>query len=95
MSVTFINTFTAKDGQEDAFVNMAKDWSANLNQVPGCSEMKIYRQSDDPHKVVLIEQWDSQEAHMAFVDSMAENGGMDEPMKLLQGMPEGTFLNAQ
>lgn len=95
MSVTFINTFTTKNGQEDAFIEMAKGWSANLNQVSGCSEMKIYRRSDDPHKVVLIEQWDSKEAHKAFVDSMAENGGMEEPMKLLQGMPEGTFLNAQ
>ncbi len=95
MSVTFINTFTAKDGQEDAFIELAKSWSSHLEEVPGCSEMKIYRQSHDSHKVVLIEEWESEKAHDAFVDSMAKSGSMDEHMKLLQGMPEGTFLSAQ
>lgn len=53
MSVTFINTFTAKDVQGYAFVELAKSWSAHLEEVPGCSEMKIYRQPHDSHKVCI------------------------------------------
>lgn len=92
MSVTFFNTFPAKKGQGKAFAEMTKKWSYNLNMLPGCSDIKVYIRTDDPDKVVVIEEWESPEAHANFINMLTEKGGMEGAMKLLEEMPQGVFL---
>ncbi len=88
---TLVNRFNAQPGKEAELQAMAKGWKDMILQNPDCSSFSVYTDQDSPSAVVLIEEWASKDAHQAFMASIPEEM-MAESMKLMTGMPEGTYL---
>ncbi len=88
---TLVNRFNAQPGKEAELLSTAKGWKDMILSNPDCSGFDVYTDQDAPGAVVLIEEWTSKDAHQAFMASIPEEM-MAESMKLMTGMPEGTYL---
>lgn len=44
---------------------------------PGCRDIRVVRHKSDANKILLIEEWDSEEAHQAYIAWRTERGEMD------------------
>lgn len=87
-----INRFDAVPGKETELLATAKRWKDMILANPDCSGFDMYTDQDSPTSVVLIEEWSSRDAHQAFIASISEEM-MAESMKLMTGMPDGTYLD--
>jgi quinol monooxygenase YgiN len=44
---------------------------------PGCRSVKVFRNDEDPNKIILLEEWDSREDHEKYMAWRNEDGTMD------------------
>jgi len=89
---TLVNRFNAQPGKEAELLATAKGWKDMILSNPDCTSFDVYTDQDSPSSVVLIEEWASKDTHQAFMVSIPEEM-MTESMKLMTGMPEGTYLD--
>lgn len=93
MSVTRINEFQAREGQGDALRDLVKSFVPMLEASEGCQSCQLLQNQDDSTKIVVIEVWDSVEAHQASVKNIPQDA-MHKAMKLLAGTPKGGYYSA-
>ena len=44
---------------------------------PGCRSVKVFRNDEDPNKIILLEEWDSREDHEKYMAWRNRDGTMD------------------
>jgi quinol monooxygenase YgiN len=62
MAIKSISAFTIQPGRRDEFVDLFErlvDQHLEMVHSAGCSDVKLYRVFDDPHRAVEIADWES------------------------------------
>lgn len=91
---TVIVHFHAKPGKADALRQFILPAIPHLSELHGCRGGSVFNDLDDPELFVLVEHWDSREAHRAYVEKIESDGTMDDMMPLLAGPPERRYLGS-
>ena len=93
MSITRINEFQAQDGQGETLRDFIRSFLPMIEASDGCQSCQLLQHLDDPTRIVVIEVWDSTEAHQASMKNVPP-GTFDEAMKLLAGPPTGAYYRS-
>jgi len=93
MPVTRINEFQARKGQAYAVKERLLAFVPLIAASAGCRSCQLLRAEDDPTRIVVIEVWDSADAHRASLKSLAPET-FSETMKLLAAPPTGRYYRA-
>ncbi|NHZ91843.1 antibiotic biosynthesis monooxygenase [Massilia sp. CCM 8733] len=91
---TFIITFATRPEAASDFRAMLGRVKHDLPAVAGCRGVSIFRASDDPAVFTLVEQWDSEQAHKAHIDTLTASGGWDAIAACLREPPAGRYARA-
>ena len=70
MSITRINTFQAQEGQGDALRDLIGSFVSMIEASEGCLSCQLLQNQDDPAQIVVIEQWESADAHQASMKNI-------------------------
>lgn len=92
MSITRINEFQAREGQGDALRDFIQAFLPVIEASDGCRSCRLLQHQEDPTQIVVIEVWDSTEAHQASVRNIPP-GALADAMKLLAGPPQGAYYH--
>jgi heme-degrading monooxygenase HmoA len=71
--VTEIADLPVVPGQEDAFAAAYAEGTKLLLAAPGCRGSRLIRGVESPSRFIAIIEWESKEAHLAYLES--ENFG--------------------
>jgi len=91
VSVTRINEFRAKDGQAQGLRDFLASIVPVIEASDGCRSYRLLRDLDDGAAFVVLEVWDSVEAHKTSVGDIAPEQ-LEEVRQLLAGPPRGRYL---
>lgn len=91
MPVTRLNEFHAREGSEAALHALLSTVLPLIEASAGCRSARLLRRQDDPAHLVVIEEWDSVEAHQASVKGIPPELFRDA-MALLAGPPTGAYF---
>jgi quinol monooxygenase YgiN len=90
MSVSRIGKFQAKEELINEIREFLISIMPGIRSSEGCESVQLYQSQDDPSKFMMIEVWDSVEAHQASVRNIsAEELGKIRP--LLATSPSGSY----
>ena len=92
MSITRINEFQAQEGQGEALRDLIQSFVPLIESSDGCQSCQVLQSQEDPTRIVVIEVWDSTEAHQASMKNIPP-GALQEAMKLLAGPPKGGYYH--
>jgi quinol monooxygenase YgiN len=87
-----INTFEAKAGKEDELRAFLLAMLPLIRNSPGCLSCQLLTRRDDPSRIIVIETWETIEAHQASVKAIPP-GKLDEARALLAKPPEGAYYD--
>jgi len=76
-----------KPGKRAEFMKTLRASLADTLNEPECSRLDYLVDDSDANRVVVIEAWTSAEAHKAYSMKLAQAGGMNALMPLMDGMP--------
>ncbi|PCJ01084.1 MAG: hypothetical protein COB15_01225 [Flavobacteriales bacterium] len=92
MGVNIIVTFKAKEGMVEGLQNQlisgVKNHTANFD---GYIDAKVYRDSENPNHIVILERWESAQNYKDYIGSYSEED-MNAMMRALEGPPEQKIL---
>jgi quinol monooxygenase YgiN len=91
MSITRINEFRAREGESDALAELFRGVVRSIQGEPGCLACRFLQAIDDPHRIVILEEWESVDAHRAALARMAP-ADFEPVMRLLDGRPSGAYF---
>jgi quinol monooxygenase YgiN len=86
MSVFHIGTLYAKSESIDALIESL----AMVSKQKGCISHKVFRDIENPNKIMSYEEWESKEDHDNFVGSFSKEE-MGAWIGMLSREPEGAF----
>ena len=92
MSITRINEFQAQEGKSEALRDLIASFVPLIESSDGCQSCQLLQSQEDPTRIVVIEVWDSTEAHQASMKNIPP-GALQEAMKLLAGPPKGGYYH--
>ena len=93
MTVTRISEFRAQEGKDYALRDFLSSVVPAIQSSTGCRSCQLLQGHGDPTRFVMIEVWDSIEAHQASVKNIPSEAFQDV-MKLLAGVPSGEYYHA-
>jgi quinol monooxygenase YgiN len=91
MSITRINEFTAKQDQGDRLRDLLSSLLADLDTVAGCRSCQVLQSTEHSTRIVVLEVWDSVEAHRASVQDISPDD-VAQLMPLLDSAPKGEYF---
>jgi quinol monooxygenase YgiN len=86
-AVTITLALTVKPEVADAAAQDLARGASEARDFEGCRSISIYRHKAEADRFVMIEEWDSQGAHGAYMAWRAESGGLDALGDLLAKPP--------
>ena len=89
---TVVVHFHAKAGKGAELHALIGPAVPRLKDLDGCVGGSLYYDIDSPDLIVLIEHWESVEAHRAFIARIEADGTMDEINPLLESEPARRYL---
>ena len=92
MTTTVIVHFHAKQGKEDELRKFMMPAIPRLSELKGCEGGSLFHDIDEPGLYVLVEHWESVDAHKAYIEQIESDGTMDDMMPLLDRPPERRYL---
>ena len=90
MSITRINEFRAQNEHAATLRDLLRSVLPMIEASEGCRSCQVLQSLDDPAQIVVIEVWDSVEAHQASVKNIPP-GLLQEAMQLLAAPPKGGY----
>lgn len=90
MSITRINEFQAQAGQGERLRDLIDSFVPVISASEGCHSCQLLQGMDDATRIVVIEVWDSVEAHQASVKNIPPDA-LAEARKVLAGPPKGAY----
>ena len=94
MSMTRINEFQAKEGQAGALHTFLARLIPTIAALPGCQSCRLLQSHDEPLRFIVLESWESIEAHQAAVKDIPSES-LAELMRLLNGRTTGAYYHDQ
>lgn len=92
MSVTRINEFHAREGQEEALRALIESFVPIITASEGCHRCDVLQQQDDPAHIIVIEVWGSPDAHQAATKNIPPDA-LQAAMALLAAPPQGAYFH--
>jgi quinol monooxygenase YgiN len=92
MSVTRINEFRARDGKADELRGFLASVVSGMAALAGCQSSQLLQSHDDPIHFVVLEVWDSIEAHQASAKNISP-ASLARVTELLDGSPRGEYFH--
>jgi quinol monooxygenase YgiN len=93
MPIVRINEFQAAPGKAASLHAFLADVVGVIEQAPGCREVLLLTEHEDPTRLVIVETWDSIDAHKAAA-SMIPPAKLAEVQPLLAAPPRGRYYAA-
>ena len=91
MSITRINEFQAKEAAADELWELLDQMIPVIEASEGCRSARLLRHHDDATNLLVIEVWESIQAHQASVKNIAPED-LQKAMQLLAGPPKGRYF---
>ena len=92
MSVIQLVRMEAAPGKPAELLALLQQGRAFTLRVDGCEAFDIYQGKDDPHQLLMVERWVSQEAHhVHFERNVMATGLLDRCVALMTGPPQLTY----
>jgi quinol monooxygenase YgiN len=91
MSVTRVNQFHARSGQESAMRGRLQAVLRSLRTTAGCETCSLLEDVEDAARFVVIEVWESREAHQAAFEAIPPEE-MAAFTTLLAQPPSGGYI---
>lgn len=76
MSVTVIYEFRSADGRATELLDLLQQGRDFARGVAGCDGFDVYRGDNDPNRFVMIETWESAEAHRQHLEANVVGAGV-------------------
>lgn len=92
MSVSRIGELQAKEGLIENLREFLISIIPLITSAEGCESVHLYQRQGDPAKFMMIEVWDSVEAHQASVKHIPPEK-LGEIRPLLETSPSGSYFN--
>lgn len=92
MSVTRISQFIAAEGQEQTLSDFLDSIVPEISRAPGCLSCDVLRSRDVPGKMIVLERWESVEAHQEAL-SDADPEERQNALALLAEPPIGEYFS--
>jgi quinol monooxygenase YgiN len=93
MSITRINEFKAAEGKADELFLFLKSLIPYISSSEGCTLCEVLRCQESTNTFVIIEKWDSVEAHKLSIEGFPKEE-MQTAMPLFGAAPKGGFYHA-
>jgi quinol monooxygenase YgiN len=93
MSVTRVNQFRAQPGREAELRERLENIVAGLRATEGCEACSLLQDVEESGRFVVLEEWQSREAHQAAVQGI-ETGDLQAFIALLAEAPTGGYVEA-
>lgn len=90
MNVTRIGETQAQDGREQELREFLLSILTIIRSSKGCRSVEMYQNRDDPSRFMIIEEWESVEAHQASVKNIPSEK-LAEIRPLLASAPHGSY----
>lgn len=92
MTITRINEFQASSGNETALWEIMKEVKQVVLSNKGAINCQALQNQDDPTKMIVIEQWESMEAHQTAAQKIPAYL-FEQAMKLVAQRPTGAYYH--
>ena len=93
MSVTRLNEFLAKEDHSDELYQLLLTIVPVISAAKGCLGCQLLKNLDDPRKFVIIEQWQSRQAHQLAVKEIPAEK-FQAAIALFDSPPKGSYYQA-
>jgi heme oxygenase (mycobilin-producing) len=93
MSAARIGEFRASPGQNEALRDFLGSILPLILSSQGCLSCDLFQSKEDPAEFIIVEVWESIEAHQASVKNIPPEM-MGEILPLLAGSPGGHYYDA-
>ena len=93
MSITRINTFQAAEGKNEQLFDFLFNLIPYISNSTGNTSCEVLRQSGDNCRFVVIEKWESAEAHQQSIAAYPKEK-MQAAMALFGAPPVGTTYHS-
>lgn len=90
MSIMRINEFKAHAGSGDTLRDQLKAFVPVIQSSKGCLTCQLLQNQKDPAHIVMIEVWESTDAHQASLHDIPPDS-FHEAMKLVAAPPTGNY----
>jgi quinol monooxygenase YgiN len=90
MSITRINEFVAKDGHIDDLLAFLASIVPLIVSSDGCRSCQILQSQEDPARIMMIEVWDTVDAHKASLKNIPA-GTFKKTSEMLAAPPRGEY----
>lgn len=91
MGIARIGETRAKAGFESALRAKLESLVTQIAALPGCTGCELFVSRDEPTRMLMIERWESLEAHKAAVMNISPEE-INDFMKMLDGRPSGSYF---
>lgn len=93
MNIARMSEFQAKAGKEAALRDFLRSLLPLIRSAPGCLSCELFQNQADPAKYVIVEMWESVEAHKASVKNIPPEL-LEQVIPLLDGSPSGQYYHS-
>jgi quinol monooxygenase YgiN len=93
MNIIRINEFQAKHGQSDTLRDSLRSIISLIESFDGCQSCQLLQSLDDPCRILIIEVWESIEAHKTSVKNIPPSD-FEKVMRILDRPPKGEYYSA-
>ena len=91
MPVTVTVVFPTKPEESDRFHDTLVSVLPDTRAFDGCIKVTPHRGLDDPTQILLIEEWESREHYLAYLQWRVETGLLEAIGPMLAGEPVTNF----
>ncbi|MBL4623305.1 MAG: antibiotic biosynthesis monooxygenase [Immundisolibacteraceae bacterium] len=93
MGITAVVSFDSRPDRVEQVVTMMEDLQP-LALSMGCTSITLYRDQDDPERIMEVEYWPSAQAQLDYVAKLEQSGIFDDVDDLLKVPVNVHILNA-
>lgn len=90
MSITRFNEFHAKTGHSDDLHQLLGSIIPVIKAAKGCRGCQLMRNIDEPNKFIIIEEWQSRQAHQAAMQLIPPEK-FQAAMEFFDSPPKGSY----
>ena len=94
MAVLMLLEVTAKAECVSELKSFLKERLPETRAFDGCQSLTSYLNVDDGRTVVIVERWETKEAHQKYMAWRAETGGRAHLQSMLEGTPKVRYFEA-
>jgi quinol monooxygenase YgiN len=93
MSVVRLGELQARDGQAQALLEYLEQYFVpSIQAAEGCTAYLLLRRQDDPNRILILEVWETQDAHRASAKSIPVHV-LEQVRQLLAASPSGAYYD--